>query len=208
MTPGGRARRPRVSDALAPLCLLAVLHVSGPLRASALETPLDRDAVERALQVARSADRPRADYHAGYVVDLDGPVVERVEVVSEFRRIVLMAEERLALGDWMFARSATEAERALEPWRGATTIAARLRFNPLNVLASVPPYLIVVGPEDAPLMPSATERTGILVNATMTGATIESRFDSAALENAPPVVRVVLDGATVATVAIDFGAIE
>jgi hypothetical protein len=198
------------------LALVLLLAWTAGLSSRALQTPLDDAAVDRAMQIARGSDRDRARFHAGYIVHVDDPLVEQIEIVSEFRRLVLIAEERLRLGDWMFTRSRREVDEALRPWRGLVTISARLRFNPLNVYVSVPPYEIVAGGAGAAVDPRATDATALTApigadpaGPTMiTGAIVESRFDAAALGQAVRDVRVVLRGDTLASVRVDFGALD
>jgi hypothetical protein len=184
--------------------------------APALQLSLDRDLIERALQVARGSDEARARFHDLYIVHLQDPLVEQIEIVSEFRRVVLIAEDHLRAGDWMFARSAARADAALAPWRGVVTLIARLRFNPLNVYVSVPDYAIVLGGGDGALAAVRTERTPLLSESgskrqtvrVIVGAIIESRFDAGAIAQSTRDVRVVLDGTTVAHAEVDFGRLE
>ncbi len=193
-------------------CILAFLHFTPPLNAF----PLDGDSLQRALQVARSAARDRARFHAPYIVRLDDPLVEQVEVITEFRRMVLIAEDRLRTGDWMFARSTAEASRALAPWTGVLTISTRLRFNPLNVYATVPAYTIVLAGQGGVILPTATTATPLLSDPfprrdgsrTILGAVIDCRFDAADVGRATREARVSLDGAVAAATSIDFGALE
>jgi hypothetical protein len=49
--------------------------------------------IERAQQVARSREAERAQFHGRYVFDLKGDTVTQIEVITEFRRLVLTTEE-------------------------------------------------------------------------------------------------------------------
>src|SRR5262245_24535715 len=72
--------------------------------------------VEFALRVARGTTAERVAFHAGYRSVASDPGVEHVEVITELRRLVLLAETGSASGDgW---RDAREAADALEPYRG------------------------------------------------------------------------------------------
>ncbi len=202
------------------LCLLAVWPAAfAPVPAAAIQPSLDRAGIERALRVARSTDRAREAFHAPYIVHLNDPVVEQIEIVTEFRRMVLIGEDHVRAGDQMFTRSATQAEAALEGWRGLVTIVARLRFNPLNVYVAVPAYDIVVeGGDAAPLGPVSTERTAIFsepfpgrgrdASRAILGAILEARFEAAPIGQAARHVRIVLDQTTAADAIVDFGRLE
>jgi len=91
--------------------------------------------VEFALRVARGSTAERVAFHAGYRSVAADPGVDHVEVITELRRLVLLAETRSAAGGW---RDAREAAEALEPYRGRITVQARVRFHPQNGYLSVP----------------------------------------------------------------------
>src|SRR6185436_12591166 len=100
--------------------------------AIALVAALSTSDIERAQQVARSRDSERTQFHRKYLFDLPGDSVTQIEVVTEFRRLVMITEDHLRIGDQMFSRSVRDAEAALAPVRGVLTLKAQLRFNPLN----------------------------------------------------------------------------
>jgi len=92
--------------------------------------------VEFALRVARGSPAERVAFHAGYRSVAADPGVDHVEVITELRRMVLLAETRsTAGGGWTDAREAAEA---LEPYRGRLTVQTRVRFHPRNGYTSVP----------------------------------------------------------------------
>src|SRR5207245_11722967 len=106
--------------------------------------------------------------------------------VTEFRRVVLFAEEQIRQGDHTFG--ARQAERAIAPWHGRVTIVARLRFHPLNTFIASPPYDIIVG--QPPIVAVDTRRTSLYAAAgagpkpgtpiPLSGAIVEADFDAAA----------------------------
>ena len=55
--------------------------------------------VELGLRVARGSAADRAAFHAGYVSVAGDPAIDGVEVVTELRRVVLLAEAYLAAGE-------------------------------------------------------------------------------------------------------------
>jgi len=92
---------------------------------TAIDLPLGRRDMERALALARwpHSDAERERFHRQYLVGVNGPTVEnwaveQVEVITEFRRLALIAEEHARVND-MFGRAGVqEAEQALRPWLG------------------------------------------------------------------------------------------
>jgi hypothetical protein len=73
-------------------CVSLVVGASGPL--DALKIGIGPQDVDRALTLARSREAERERFHAPYIQVVNLPFIERVEVVSEFRRVVLLAEEQ------------------------------------------------------------------------------------------------------------------
>jgi len=171
--------------------------------------------VLRAMRLAREPEEKRAQFHAPYVFALDDATVERIEVVTEFRRYVLTAEEQLRLGNWLFTQGTREAQDAVRPWHGHLSIVARLRFHPQNVFVSIPSFEIVVGgPDVTALNVIRTPINGFLSNAPagafapMTGATIEAVFDAASIGQTTRPASVRLADQDVARVSIDFARLE
>src|SRR5262249_45572011 len=85
--------------------------------------PMTQAEMERALSIGRASDSERARFHQPYVVVLNDPTVDQIDVLTEFRRAVLFAEEQIRHGDHMFGLR--QAEPALRPWHGKVTIVAR-----------------------------------------------------------------------------------
>ena len=105
--------------------------------------------IERALTIARDQDRVRERFHAAYITPINDPFVEWIEIVSEFRRVVVIAEDRIAKGDRAFAYSARLAGDAASIWKNRVSVKARLRFHPHNVYVDVPDVDISVDGPDA-----------------------------------------------------------
>ncbi len=195
---------------MALLCVLCVLGV--PCVCSAIRLVLGSEDVERALRIGRSSEGERARFHAPYIVDLRDATLNQIQVLTEFRRVVLESENRLRLGDHMFSvRPATEM---LRPWRGRLTVSLRLRFHPHNVFVAVPPYEIAIGAPaiaalDVRRIPEyvlgADPKRG---SNALYGGVVEEDFDAAAVGQTTRIVRVVLDGKELAVTSIDFGRIE
>ena len=174
-------------------------------------TPQD---VDRALAIARSPDRERAAFHAPYVRLLNIATVERVEVVSEFRRIVLTAEDRMLKGDRAFGYSVTQAQQANAPWKGRLSVIARLRFHPQNTYVAVPAADIVLLGQPADVigvlrdpilsLPSAQpgDRSPIL------GAVVESVFDAPTVGQGVREFVIRLEGRELTRVTFDLGGLQ
>ena len=89
--------------------------------------------VEFALRVARGSTAERVAFHAGYRSVSADPGVDHVSVITELRRLVLLAEAHG--GEWRDARAAADA---LAPHRDRLTVEARIRFHPKNGYTSLP----------------------------------------------------------------------
>ena len=169
---------------------------------------IDRRTVERALALGRASDRERAQFHARYVYPVTSPVVDRVEIITEFRRVMLASEEQVRMGNRQFGLR--EALPLLQPWRGRVAIIAHVRFHPHNTFIEVPPYEVSVGDAIAPL---ETERIPIIVNVSQStrfllGAQVQAVFDGAQLMQEPGMLVVRLVNEELAAVRVDFGSLE
>ena len=189
---------------------LAPLTIAG--RAIDLDvTPQD---VERALAIARAQDRERDAFHAPYIKHVNIATVERVEVVSEFRRIVLAAQDRLLKGDRAFAHSVTRAHEANTPWKRRLSIVARLKFHPHNTYVAVPPADIVlrgagadvIGVLRDPILSLPSAQPGDHVS--ILGAVVETVFDAATVGQGTREFVVRLEGRELTRVTFDLGALQ
>jgi len=183
--------------------------------AVAVVTVLGDKDIERALKLAQVVEEKRAQFHAPYLVRVDNATVEQIEVVTEFRRYVLITQDQLRQGNWLFAQGVRNAKEKLQPWRERLSIVARLRFHPHNTLMMVPLYDITI---DQPLLvPVDIVRTPITAllsgkkgdfNTPLMGATIEAIFDTRSLDPAAKGVSVLLAAQPVARVPIAFAKLE
>jgi hypothetical protein len=197
-------------------CLTAsIAAVALVADAHAIATVVRDKDIERALKLAQAPDGKRAEFHAPYILNVPNPTLERVEVVTEFRRYVLTTEEQLRHGRWLFAQSIKGAQELLRPWRGRMALVARLRFHPQNTLTMVPAYALAVGgPDLAPLDLVRTPITALSSGrrddfyAPLMGATLEAIFDAASIAQTVRPVWLSLDGQEIARITIDFSTIE
>jgi len=202
----------RLPHAPAAALAIAILMPIGPR--AIVVTPTPRD-VERALKLAQEREQRRADFHKPYIIKPDHPLVEQVDVVTEYRRYVLTTEEQLRMGNWLFAQSVKDAQEKLKPFRERLTLTTRLRFHPHNVLIGVPPYEIAIGnPDLAPLDLTRTPIYALIsgrrgdTNAPLIGATLEAVFNAATIGQAPRPMILTLERKAEASILIDFGRLE
>ena len=99
--------------------------------------------MELGLRVARGSAADRAAFHAGYVSVAGDPAIDGVEVVTELRRVVLLAEEYLAAGEPL--PEADQIAEALRPFQDRLTVIARIRFHPQNGYTRVPALDVRLG---------------------------------------------------------------
>jgi hypothetical protein len=225
-------RTPRV--AFVGAMALALLVCLAPL--GAIDSHLDREGIDQALVFGRQASRAeRVAFHDGYV-RASGKDLRRVSVVTEYRRVVLLMEEKMRVLDRNYGvRQMTDA---LKPWRGLVEIIAELQFHPHNTYLRVPlidvllvaldepgnPTPLVAeatdrqprfgfywdpAPLDAPWWPFPPPTTPALGGAEpMTGGWVHARFDASTLAQGRYEVAVKNGGATLGRVEFDFGAIR
>ena len=186
--------------------------------AVALVAAMSGTQIERAQQVARSRDSERAHFHARYRFTPRSDTVVQIEVVTEFRRLVLITEQHLLAGDQMFSRGLREAQQALAPNQGIMTLKAQLRFHPQNAYVTIPDFKIALGrtpagPLGSPLDTRiagefATQPKNAKKNAPVTGATLEASVDTAQVGQTSLPVGVVLDGEELARAVVDFARLD
>lgn len=194
--------------------VVTVLVTAAAVPAAAIRIDISAQDVERALVVARSRDVERAKFHAPYITQVDTPFVERAELVSEFRRVVLLAEDRASKGDRYFGYSITRAHDAVKVWRRRVSVIAHVRFHPQNNYISVPPVDISLeGDRDAligvlhqPVLSLGTARKDETLP--ILGATVEGVFDADALGQQRRTFVVSLDGKELGRVTFDLAALE
>ncbi len=190
------------------------------LCAVALVVSMSGAEIERAQALARARDSERQQFHARYVINLPDPVVTQIEVVTEFRRLVIIAEEHVLRGDWMFTRSIREAENALAPTRGLTTIKAQVRFSPLNTFIEPPAYALAIGGGGAksPLQGVSTQLTPQYsvpfttpdrrTLSSLIGVGLETSLAADRIGQTSLAIGVLLDGKEVARATVDFARLD
>ena len=200
------------------LVAVAGFLLTRPPARAVTEVLSDAD-VSRAFAVANSSEDARSRFHAPYIVALSGPSLEQVEVITEFRRFVLAAEEQVRLGNWMAARGGYDQKGrtlkdTLKALTGQVTIRARVRFHPLNTYVGVPPIDILLG--EPSLLALAVTRTPNFSlgpaddksRPAIMGAVVETAFNAPSIGDRLLAVRVVSAGEELGRVSVDFSRLE
>jgi hypothetical protein len=190
-----------------------------PAAPAPIAVNIDQRAMVDAIDLARGSDSRRAAYHSRYIFELGGPPVDRMEIVTEVRRLVLAVEERPKSERATF--TLTEAERVLAPWRAKLTVVFHLRFHPQTAIVTMPPYDVrVLGrPTEWPILPLDVVRRalygtppgplpGIPGTQPPGGAVIEATFDAPAVGNRTRFVVLLLHEQELASMPVDFASLD
>jgi hypothetical protein len=180
-----------------------------------IQLDLTRADIERAVATAKSSEAHRAQFHAAYQVPVTDDFVEKLEVITEYRRMVLIAEQRLAAGEWAFGLSPRSAEDALQPWKHKVSIRARIRFPPHNVYPRLPLIDITMGAgrEQLTLLHTMSEPQYALGNyaggfAPLMGALVESDFDAVKAGQRTLEIVVHIQGGSEVHRSVNFGSLK
>jgi hypothetical protein len=194
--------------------LAAALAVTG-VGMAGIELELTRADIERAVKLARGNEAQRAQFHAAYQIPVADAFVERLEVITEFRRMALIAEERLAAGEWAFGIVPRSAEDALRPWKRKVSIRTRIRFHPHNVYPMTPQIDISVGlgREQLVALRTHTDPQYALADdagrsAALIGAVAEADFDALKAAQRTQDVTVRVQGGSEVHRLVDFGSLK
>ena len=200
---------------VARVLIVALLGLAGQVRALNLHvTPAD---MQRALTLARwpTADAERSRFHDHYIFAVNSPTaeyfaVQKLEVVTEFRRLEMIAEEHARLNDTFGRGGLHEVEEALRPWRGRLSIIVSLIFDPTKYITGVPEVdLVLEGP--TLLAPLDTARKGVYGSGdhpVLVGGMIESTFDADAVGQDVRQLFIHRGGKPIARPPIDFSKLE
>jgi hypothetical protein len=195
--------------------VIALVASAAPGRALTLRlTPAD---MQRALTLARwpTPDAERLRFHERYRLAVNSPTVEyfavqRLEVITEFRRLELIAEEHARINDTFGRGGMRDVEDALQPFRGRLSIIVTLVFDPTRYITGAPPVdMVLEGP--TLVAPLETARNGVYGSGdrpVLVGATVESTFDAESVGQSVRPVFIHRDGALIARPSIDFSKIE
>jgi hypothetical protein len=114
-----------------------------PAAVVAFETSIGIGAIKRAIDIGRSpGSESLRDFHDGYVIPLGDRLLDRLEIVTEFRRVVLETENRVRFADMRWGPE--QAEAMLRPWRGKVSLLLYVTFAPNNTYRAMPRFGIVL----------------------------------------------------------------
>lgn len=216
--------------------LVVALWTAAGVVVDAIDIQIDQNGIFDAIDFGRQATREaRTAFHEAYQA-APGDTVRRISLVSEYRRVVLLMEEKKRQLDRNYG--ITQMNQALKPWRGLLDVIVELQFHPQNTYVGVPPVEVLIVPLDAagtptPLVAEATDRLphfgrywdpppmdspwwpfptpGLPVirgSEPLTGGWIEARFDAAPFKRGRHEI-LVKDGArTLARATFDFAALR
>jgi hypothetical protein len=177
--------------------ILLLVNVLGGAPITALVP--QADSLREALNLGRTHDQALYDaFNAGYRLTPSG-VVDSVEVVTEFRRAVLIVREHASQGEYSF--TANDLASALTPYRGRVTFIAQVRLHPLNTYAAPPAYDLYVrtGPQSKPVAAPTIKRDPVYPPGSMgpgnsmTAIRLEASFPRADIADAAEPTLIVND---------------
>jgi hypothetical protein len=199
------------------LCLAGIL--SAGIDGGAIIFALSDGDIARALKIATESEQVRARFHAPYFIPVNDATIEQVEVITEFRRYAMAAEEQVRLGNWILAQggsglSGRGIKDMVRPWKGRVSIRTRLRFHPQNAYGEIPPIENLVG--EPPIAALDVIRTPITAPASgpkpgaqpLMGAVIESVYDAASLGQTSQPIRILLNAQEIKRLTVNLSRLD
>jgi hypothetical protein len=166
------------------------------LVAAAAQTPplpYARDA----LALGRTRDDALFEsFNKGYNLAVSD-IIESVEVITEFRRAVLLVRERTMQGDYVVTDATVT--RAMAPHLGQIGFIVQVRLPPFNTFIAPPSYDVYIstGPSTKPLGDKALKRDPVYAfgppGSPIVGVRIQATFPKDAIERATNPELVVTD---------------
>jgi hypothetical protein len=111
-----------------------------------------------AVALGRSRDAALYDaFHAGYLLTPSGDV-ESAEIITEFRRAVMIVRHHAGLGEYSFNEN--NLAREMVPYRGKVGFVVQIRLSPLHTYSAPPAYEMYLrtGPTTKPVALSDLKR--------------------------------------------------
>jgi hypothetical protein len=149
------------------------------------------DSLKDAVNLGRTRDQAMYNaFHAGYKLAASGDV-DSAEIITEFRRAVMIARQHVEGGEYTFNENGLATE--LAPFRGLVTFIAQVRLNPLNTFVNPPPYdmYIRTGPTTGPAVHASFKRDPVYPpgmgppGSNIVGVRLEATFSRADIASAP-----------------------
>jgi hypothetical protein len=167
------------------------------------------DALRDALNLAQTRDDALfASFNRSYSLPASGSI-DRVEIITEFRRAVLIARDQSQQGHVGF--NANDLAKALEPFKGLAAFIVQVRLNPQNTFIKEPSYdlYVATGPRSPPIAAKTLKREPVFPpgsNSPVLGVRLEASFPRADIERADAPFLIVTDekGETLWQVRLDL----
>jgi len=201
----GATRRAALSAAF-----LLIAIAAAAARVGALEVEMNDPAIQRALRLARfpGSDADRTRFHSRYIVPVGGPTangvrLESIEVITEFRRMELIAEQHARINDLFGRSSLTEVRRELAPWRGRVYVAARITLS--GTAIGVPPITVAL---EGLLSVGPAEIQNIYSENAIVGAVVAVPFEAISVGQSTRTVTVMTEQRLLGQARIDFRALD
>jgi hypothetical protein len=204
----------RATPIAVAVCFAATILTTAAVAAYQTLSPA---AIEEALRLSRT--RRSADleaFTAPYIVVTGGPGQPKVEVITEFRRAVMLGLEQASLGNYTW--SPTNLTRAVAKYEGLTTVRAEVWLSPAHLYVGTPSYRMdlydarhrIVMPVEEKRDPIFSAVTGAGETSSMTGVTLETIYRDAALREAGCCLVMILDpkAALVVEKQVEFAALR
>ena len=151
-----------------------------------------------AVAIGRTQDEARFDaFNRGYNLSPSG-TIDRAEIVTEFRRAVLIMRAHAQQGDYAFGP--TDLAKALVPYHGLVTCIVQVRLHPLNTFVKEPAYELYIstGPRSPPIASKTMKREAVYAPGAGPGSgamavRLEASFPRTAMEEAAAPLLMVMD---------------
>jgi hypothetical protein len=125
-------------------------------------------------------------------------LIDRIEIVTEFRRAVMIVRERARQGN--FSTTAQDLAKAMQPFEGQVSFIVQVRLHPLHTYPNAPLYDLYVetGPSTPPVGAKPLTRVpvyppGLSAGAAMNAVRLEGTFKKSDIDAAAAPMLVVTD---------------
>jgi hypothetical protein len=147
------------------------------------------DHLREAVALGRTQDEALfASFNKSYALSASG-AIDRAEIVTEFRRAVLIEREHVRQRDFTFGPD--DLAKAMVSIKGLVTFAVQVRLPPDNTLVKAPAYdlSITTGPASPPIAVTTLKRQAVYPagggpGSPIIAVTLEAAFPRADIERA------------------------
>jgi hypothetical protein len=180
------------------LVLTLLLLPRGPALVAPPPQPVKGDPTRDALALGRTPDDALLEaFNRGYGLSPSG-TIEQAELITEFRRAVLIVRDHALQGDYGFG--AGDLAKALAPQKGLVTFVVQVRLHPFTTFIKEPPYDLYVssGPRTPPIASKVVKRDpvyppGAVPGSAVVAVRLEASFPRIDIERAGAPALIVTD---------------